>query len=95
MSDCFEIINLNKSRALNLQILSKLCKEIESEHQALLHYTSVCWLLQGKVLASLLELQSEVKPLLNQNKCKLYEHLEDNQWIAKIAYMADLFENMN
>ena len=40
--------------------------------------------------------QREVKQfLLNQNKHNLYKHLEDDHWIAKLAYMADVFEHMN
>ena len=67
-----------------------------SEHQSLLYYTSVRWLSRGKVLARLFELQSEVKQfLLNQNKRELYKHLEDDHWIAKLAYVADVFEHMN
>ena len=67
-----------------------------SEYQSLLFYTSVSWLSQGKVLARLFELQSEVKQfLLKENKHELYKHLEDNHWIAKLAYMADVFEHIN
>ena len=96
ISDCIEIVNLIKSRALNSRIFSKLCEEMGSEHQSLLYYTSVRWLSRGKVVARLFELQSEVKQfLLNQNKRELYEHLEDDHWIAKLAYMDDDFEHMN
>ena len=67
-----------------------------SEHQSLLYYTSERWLLRGKVLARLFELQNEVKQfLLNQNKRELYQHLKDDHWIAKLAYMADIFDHMN
>ena len=67
-----------------------------SEHQSLLFYTSVRWLLPRKVLRRLFEFQSEVKQFsLKQNKHELYKHLEDDHWIAKLAYMADLFEQMN
>ena len=59
---------------------------MRSEHQTLLYYAFVRWLSQGKVLARLFELQSEVKQFsLNQNKRELYEHLENNHWIAKLA----------
>ena len=88
MSDCIEIVNLIKSRALNSRIFSNLCEEMGSEHQSLLYYTSVRWFSRGKVLARLFELQSEVKQfLLNQNKLELYEHLEDDHWIVKLIDM--------
>ena len=41
MSDCIEIVNLIKSRALNSRIFSNVCEEMGSEHQSLLYYTSV------------------------------------------------------
>ena len=61
MSNCIEIVNLIKSRALNSRIFSKRCEEMGSEHQSLLYYTFVRWLSREKILARLYELQSEVK----------------------------------
>jgi len=31
----------------------------------------------------------------SQNNHHLYKHLEDDRWIAKRAYMADIFQNLN
>ena len=96
MSDCIEIVNLIKAKALNSRIFSIVCDEMGSEHQSLLFYTSVRWLSRGKVLARLFELQSEVKQFfLKQNKHELCKQLEDDHWIAKLVYMADVFEHMN
>ena len=61
---------------------------------AILHYCALAF--TRKVLATLFEFQSEVKQfLLKENKHKLYKHFEDDHWIAKLAYMADVFEHMN
>ena len=69
---------------------------MRSEHQSLLFNTSVHWLSQEKVFARLFKLQSKIKQfLLKQNMHKLYKYLEDDHWIAKLAYMADVFEDMN
>ena len=95
MSDCIEIVNLIKAKALNSRIFLILCDEMGSEHQSLLFYTSVRWLLRGKIFARLFELLSEIKQLLKQNKHELYKYLEDDHWIAKLVYMADVFEHMN
>ena len=73
MSDCIEIVNLIKAKALNSQIFLILWDEMGSEHQSLLFYVSVHWLSREKVFARLFKLQSEVKQfLLKQNKHKLY-----------------------
>ena len=96
ISDCIEIVNLIKAKALNSQIFSILCDKMESKYQSLLFYTSVRWLSRGKVLARLFELQSKVKQfLLKQIKHERYKHLEDDHWIAKRAYMEDVFKHMN
>ena len=96
MSDYIETVNLIKAKALNSRIFSILCDEMKSEHQSLLFYTSVRWLSRGKILARPFELQSEIKQFfLKQNKHEVYKHLEDDHWIAKLAYMANVFEHMN
>ena len=95
MSDCIAIVNLIKAKALNSRIFSILCDEMGSEHQSLLFYTFVRWLSRKKVFARLFELQSEVKQfLLKQNEQELYKHLEDDYWIAKLAYMADVLTSL-
>ena len=95
MSDCTEIVNLNKAQALNSRIFLILCKEIRSEHQSLLFYT-LHWLSRGKVFARIFELQREVKQfLLSQNKPELYKSLKDDHRIAKFAYVVVVFEHVN
>ena len=67
-----------------------------SQHQSLLFYTALRWLSRGKVLVSLFELRHEITQfLLSQNNHDLYALLEDDCWIAKLAYLADIFEHLN
>ena len=67
-----------------------------SERQSLLFYTNVHWLSGGKVLAKLFELPYKISQFsLSQNSHDLYKHLEDDCWIAKLAYMADICEHFN
>ena len=96
MKHCIDIVNFIKGRALNSRIFSSLCKEMGSEHQSLLYYTHVRWLSRGKVLARLFELRHEVSRfILSQNNHDLRKHLEDDYWVAKLAYMADICEHLN
>ena len=47
-------------------------------------------------MVRLFELRHEVSQfLLNENMSALHQIFEDNHWIVKLAYMADIFEHMN
>ncbi|XP_051784748.1 zinc finger BED domain-containing protein 5-like [Erpetoichthys calabaricus] len=96
MNECIKIINIIKSRALNSRIFGILCAEMGAEYESLLFYTEVRWLSRGKVLARLFELRYEVREFfIDQNMPELYQRLDDDYWIAKLAYMADIFEHLN
>ena len=59
-------------------------------------YTEVRWLSRSKILARLFELRNEVRQfLLKQNMTELHQLFEDNHWMAKLAYMADILEHLN
>lgn len=96
MNECIKIVNIIKSRALNSRIFEILCAEMGSGYESLLFYTEIRWLSRGKVLARLFELRHEVREFLSKlNMPELYQHLDDDYWIAKLAYMADIFEHLN
>jgi len=61
-----------------------------------LFHTSMRWVSRVKVLARLFELRHEISQFaLSQNNHHLYKHLEDDCWIAKLAYMTDIFAHLN
>ena len=96
INDCIRVVNFIKAGTLNSRIFSLLCKEMGSQHQSLLFYTAVRWLSRGKVLARVFELRYEISQFLSsQNSHDLYALFENDRWIAKLAYLADLFEHLN
>ena len=54
-----------------------------------------CLLRQRKVLNRLLELRDLLSILLSKKNRDLAAHLADVNWIATLAYFADVFEHLN
>ena len=44
ISVVIKVVNYVKSSALNTRLFSKLCKDMDADHTALLHHTQARWL---------------------------------------------------
>ena len=64
MSVVITVVNYVKSSALNTRLFSKLCKDMDADHTALLYHTQVRWLSKGNMLSRIFELREEVKLFL-------------------------------
>ncbi|KAL4153303.1 hypothetical protein QTP88_001154 [Uroleucon formosanum] len=95
LDSAVKIVNLIKARPHNSRLFTVLCNEMGSTHKSLLLHTEVRWLSRGKVLTRLFELRSEILLLLtdiDEEKSKLFC---DDQWLSRLAYMADIFDRLN
>jgi zinc finger BED domain-containing protein 5/7/8/9 len=90
-----KIVNFVKSRPLNSRIFRQLCAEMGEEHENLLLHSEVRWLSRGKVLNRLFELRDPLRIFLSSKNSDLTAHLEDVNWVATLAYLADIFEHLN
>lgn len=100
LDQAVQIVNYVKSRPLQLRLFKKVCEDIGSQHQSLLLHTEVRWLSKGKVLSRLFELRNELvvffsKESLSSSLSGLVQLLHDEQWLMKLAYLADIFDKLN
>uniref|UniRef100_A0A671URU5 DUF4371 domain-containing protein n=1 Tax=Sparus aurata TaxID=8175 RepID=A0A671URU5_SPAAU len=94
LDESVKIVNKIKGIALNTRLFKALCEEMGSEHTKLLFHTEVRWLSRGKVLTRLFELRDEVMLSMHHSD-ELYDRMHDFQWLAKLAYLADVFSALN
>ncbi|KAH1177043.1 hypothetical protein KIL84_010745, partial [Mauremys mutica] len=90
-----KIVNLVKANGLNSHIFATMCEEMGSKYHHLLLYAEVQWLSHGKVLNRGYELQCELEVFLSQKKSPPAAYFQDLQWLAKPAYLADIFDHFN
>ncbi|KAJ4932617.1 hypothetical protein JOQ06_011035 [Pogonophryne albipinna] len=95
LDEAVRTVNFIKARPLNARLFAVLCDEMGSDHRQLLLHTEVRWLSRGKVFARLYELRDEVRMFLLDSKFELSDRFSDAPWLAKLAYLADIFEHMN
>ncbi|XP_028659076.1 protein FAM200B-like [Erpetoichthys calabaricus] len=86
-----KLVNWIKCRPLNGRLFAALCEESGSDHRHLLLHTEVHWLSRGKVLQRVFELCSELASFLMDTNSELVKFVSDNVWLAKLAYLADIF----
>uniref|UniRef100_A0A8C7ZPG4 Uncharacterized protein n=1 Tax=Oryzias sinensis TaxID=183150 RepID=A0A8C7ZPG4_9TELE len=88
-------INFIKSNAVNSRCFAQLCEGMEADHVQLLYHNEVRWLSRGLVLTRIFELRKEVFSFLTDKKSPLAHHYTNATFIAKLAYLSDIFSLLN
>ena len=95
-NEIIKVVNYIKARPLNSRVFKVLCEEMGSEHKQLLLHSEVRWLSRGRVLSRIFELRDEVELFFrNDEKFHLKDRFHDFYWLAKLAYLADIFCVLN
>ena len=77
---------------MNFRLFKSFCDDLRKEHQYLLSYTEVGWLLRGKVLSRVAELVTEVAVFLREHESvDLATLFNDNRFQLKVFYLAVIF----
>ncbi|KAK2706409.1 hypothetical protein QYM36_016453 [Artemia franciscana] len=95
LNEAVKVINFIKARPLNSRMFKLLCQEMGSKHQHLLLHTEVRWLSRGKILNRLFELRQEVHMFLLEQKSAFSSLFENQDWVCRLAYLADIFDKLN
>ncbi|XP_076031971.1 zinc finger BED domain-containing protein 5-like [Oratosquilla oratoria] len=96
LESVIKIVDYVKTQALNTRLFKELCKDINADHEVLLFYTAVRWLSKGNVINRVFEMKDEIKLFLeSQGRKDLVVHFEDEAWNKRVAYLADIFDQLN
>ena len=95
MSVVIKVVNYVKSSALNTRLFSKLCKDMDADHTALLYQTQVRWLSKGNILSRIFELREVKLFLVAKQKHDLLLAFGGDGFSTYLAYLADIFEALN
>ena len=91
LSEVVKIVNYVKANALNSRLFTVLCDDMGADHKQLLLHADVRWLSRGKVLSRVFELRNELAVFLEDKKPNWSQLFRDVDWLAKLAYLADIF----
>ena len=96
LDQTIQIVNFVKGGALNSRLFKQLCYDMDATHHSLLFHTNVRWLSRGNVTERIFELRDELKLFFEvQGKTEFLAWLNDEEWIMRLAYLVDIFEQLN
>jgi hypothetical protein len=94
LDEAVKIVNFVKSLSLYMRLLPALCQEMGSDHISLLIHTGVI-LSRGESLSRVFELHDELRTFLISRSCEYATLLSEERWVAKLAYLSELFSHLN
>ena len=89
-----KIINFIESHAVNSRLFSNLCKDMDYHYTNLSLPAEVRWISREQSLRLLL-LKDKIEIFLTKQKCDLAAFFQNDQWLFKLCYLLDIFENLN
>lgn len=97
LQEVVKIVNYIKTKPKQNRIFENLCESMNSNHKVLLKHTEIRWLSRGRVLSRVFELREELKLYFTSDTgaSNFSKILHNDIWIAKLAFLADLFALLN
>ena len=93
LCEVVKIVNYIRGSAVNSRLFALLCDNMQADYRQLLFHSSVRWLSRGKVLSrvGLYEPRNELAVFLYDRKPDWAKLVCDEQWLALLAYLTDIF----
>jgi hypothetical protein len=89
-------LTLSNKDQFNPECLKKLCENLDKEHVNLLLQSEIWWLSRGGDLNRVFELKGELQDCFQENnRPDFAKCFEDEEWLKKLACLADIFRRMN
>ena len=95
LSDIVNVVNYIRVHAKKYRIFMKFCEKMEASNKRLLFHNETRWLSRGRVLSRVFELRKELGIFFLEEKDQRAAKFFDNFWLAKLTYMACIFEHLN
>jgi hypothetical protein len=95
LTEVVKMVNFVKSSALNSRLFKALCEDMGADYKQLLLHAEVRWLSRGKVLSRVYALRKEIECFLKDRKPLWAGMLSNKDWLAKLAYLSDIFTKLN
>lgn len=94
MRPVISVVNFIRSHGLKHRQFKCFLEEVESLSSDLPYHTAVRWLTCGKILSTFFCLRTEIEIFLNEKNNPL-EVLSDEEWLWKLAFLADVTLHLN
>uniref|UniRef100_A0A673KXC9 HAT C-terminal dimerisation domain-containing protein n=1 Tax=Sinocyclocheilus rhinocerous TaxID=307959 RepID=A0A673KXC9_9TELE len=91
----WKILQQSRCHQNCMRCFAAMCERLDADHLQLLYHSKIRWLSRGCVLNRLFELRKEVHTFLEEQRSPLAEHYNDDQFCAKLAYLSDIFDQLN
>jgi hypothetical protein len=77
-------------------MFKKLSENLDKEHINLLLHTEIRWLSRGRLFNGVSKLKCELQDYIQENRrTDFATGFQDEEWLEKLAYLADIFHHMN
>ncbi len=94
--NAINMVNFIKQKPGHCTMFKKLCESFDKECVNLLLHTEIRWLSRGLLLDRLYQLQNElIEYFHDNNRQEFAECFEDEDWLLKLMYLADIFYHIN